>query len=83
MKTSNYFNPERETMTRQQIESFQLERLKQTVAHCLTNEFYQKKFAEAGITVDDIQTLDDVRKLPFTTKQDLRESYPSAWPACH
>ena len=41
---SPYFNPERETMTREQIEAFQLERLKATVRHCLTNEFYQKKF---------------------------------------
>ena len=73
---SPYFNPERETMTREQIEAYQLERLKDTVRHCLTNEFYQKKFKEAGITADDIQTLDDVRKIPFTTKQDLRDTYP-------
>ena len=73
---SPYFNPERETMTREQIEAYQLERLKETVRHCLTNEFYQKKFKEAGITADDIQTLDDVRKIPFTTKQDLRDTYP-------
>ena len=76
MKNSPYFNPERETMTREQIEAYQLERLKETVRHCLTNEFYQKKFKEAGITADDIKTLDDVRKLPFTTKQDLRDTYP-------
>ena len=76
MQQSKYFNPERETMTREQIEAFQLDRLKATVRHCLTNEFYQKKFQEAGITADDIQTLDDVRKLPFTTKQDLRDNYP-------
>ncbi len=73
---SRYFNPERETMTREEIEAFQLERLKETVAHCLTNPFYQKKFQEAGITADDIKTLDDVRRLPFTTKQDLRDTYP-------
>ena len=76
MSYSNYFNPERETMTREQIEAYQLERLKETVRHCLTNEFYQKKFKEAGITADDIQTLEDVCKLPFTTKQDLRDTYP-------
>ena len=73
---SKYFNPERETMTREQIEAFQLERLKETVRHCMNNEFYQKKFKEAGITPDDIQTLADVRKLPFTTKADLRDTYP-------
>ena len=73
---SLYFNPERETMTREQIDAFQLERLKETVRHCMNNAFYQKKFKEAGITPEDIKTLDDVRKLPFTTKQDLRETYP-------
>ena len=73
---SPYFNPEFETMSREQIEALQLERLKATVRHCMNNEFYQKKFKEAGITPDDIQTLADVRKLPFTTKADLRETYP-------
>ena len=73
---SPYFNPETETMSREQIEALQLERLQATVRHCMNNEFYRKKFAEAGITPDDIKTLADVRKLPFTTKQDLRETYP-------
>ena len=41
---SPYFNPERETMTREQIEAFQLERLKETVRHCMNNAIYQKKF---------------------------------------
>ena len=63
-------------MSREQIEALQLERLQKTVRHCMNNEFYQKKFKEAGITPDDIKTLADVRKLPFTTKQDLRETYP-------
>ena len=72
---SAYFNPETETMSREQIEALQLERLQQTIRHCMNNEFYRKKFAEAGITPDDIKTLEDVRKLPFTTKQDLRDTY--------
>ena len=76
MNNSSYFNPEFETMSREQIEALQLERLQKTVRHCMNNEFYQKKFKEAGITPDDIKTLADVRKLPFTTKQDLRETYP-------
>ncbi len=71
-----FFNPDYETLSRAEIEKLQLERLKQTVQHCMSNEFYRKKFAEAGITPDDIQSLDDVRKLPFTTKQDLRDTYP-------
>ena len=71
-----FFNPETETLSRAEIEALQLERLKKTVRHCMNNEFYRKKFAEAGITPEDIQTLDDVRKLPFTTKDDLRSTYP-------
>ena len=76
MNNSNYFNPEFETMSREQIEALQLERLQKTVRHCMNNEFYQKKFKEAGITPDDIKTLADVKKLPFTTKADLRDTYP-------
>lgn len=73
---SPYFNPELETMSRSELEKLQLERLQKTVRHCMNTPFYQNKFKELGITVDDIQTLDDVRKLPFTTKEDLRENYP-------
>ena len=73
---SNFFNPEVETMPREELEKLQLERLQKTVRHCMNAEFYRKKFDELGITPDDIQSLDDVRRLPFTTKEDLRENYP-------
>ena len=73
---SPYFNPELETMSRDELEALQLERLQKTVRHCMNAEFYRKRFAELGITPDDIRTLDDVRKLPFTSKEDLRENYP-------
>lgn len=73
---SPFFNPDIETMPRQELEQLQLERLKSTVKHCMYSPFYQEKFKELGITPDDIKTLDDVRKLPFTTKEDLRENYP-------
>ena len=73
---SEYLHPDKECLSRQEIEALQLERLKKTVRHCYTNPFYKKRFDEMGITPDDIQTLDDVRKLPFTTKQDLRDNYP-------
>ena len=76
MTYSPYFNPKLETMPREELEALQLERLKTTVKRCLNTQFYQEKFAELGITADDIQTLDDVRKLPFTTKDDLRSHYP-------
>jgi len=71
-----YFNPEIETMTREQIEALQLERLKATVKHCMNSPFYKKRFKEAGITPEDIKTLGDIRNIPFTTKQDLRDTYP-------
>ncbi len=71
-----YFDKEHETMTRQQIETLQVERLRDTVRRCMNNPFYKKRLEEAGITPDSIQTVADVRKIPFTTKQDLRENYP-------
>ena len=73
---TNYFNPELETMNRQQLEQLQLQRLKHTVEHCMNNAFYRKRFKELGITPDDIRSLDDVKKLPFTSKEDLRDNYP-------
>ena len=73
---SPYFEPELETMSREELDALQLKRLQFTVRHCMNSEFYRERFKELGITPDDIQTLDDVRKLPFTTKDDLREHYP-------
>ena len=75
MAYSEYFNPE-ETYTREQLDELQLKRLKETVGRCMASPFYRQKFHELGITPDDIRTLDDVRRLPFTTKQDLRDHYP-------
>lgn len=69
-------------MPREQIEAFQLQRLKETVAHAAQSPFYAKLFAEKGITPDLIKSLDDVRRLPFTTKQDLRNNYPFGLVAC-
>ena len=77
-----YFDIEHETMTREQIESLQVERLKETIARCLQNPIYKKRLDEAGITPDSIKSVDDVRKIPFTTKQDLRESYPFGLACC-
>ena len=73
---SPYFNPQLETLTREGIEALQLERLQATVKHCMNSPFYKKKFEEMGLKPEDIKSLDDVRKLPFTTKQDLRDTYP-------
>lgn len=75
-KNCEYFNPELETLDRAGIQKLQLERLHKTLEHCMQSAFYRKRFAEAGITPADIKTLEDLRKIPFTTKQDLRDTYP-------
>lgn len=71
-----YLHKELETMTRTQIEKLQLERLQKTVEHCMNSPFYKKRFEEIGMTPLDIQSLDDLQRIPFTTKQDLRDNYP-------
>lgn len=76
MKNEEYWQPELETMPRLQLETLQAEKLKKTVEICLKSPFYKRVLGERGITADSIKTIDDLRKLPFTTKQDLRENYP-------
>ena len=71
-----YFNEAMETMTRAEIEALQLKRLQATVNHCMQSPFYKKRFEEIGLKPEDIKTLADIRKIPFTTKQDLRDTYP-------
>ena len=71
-----FFDEKMETMTRAQIEALQLERLQATVQHCMNSPFYRKRFEEAGLKPEDIKTMDDIRRIPFTTKQDLRDTYP-------
>ncbi len=75
MSYQPFFNPE-EAFSRSEIEAFQLERLQATVKHCMHSPFYQERFRRAGLTPADIRTLDDLKKIPFTTKQDLRDTYP-------
>jgi phenylacetate-CoA ligase len=71
------FNEEFETLPREALEALQLKRLQQVAQRVYhTVGFYKRAFDEAGVTPDDIQTLEDIRKLPFTTKQDLRDNYP-------
>ena len=76
MSDSKFFNPEMETLTRPEIEALQLERLQATIKHCMNSPFYKKRFEQIGLKPEDIMTLDDLRKIPFTTKQDLRDTYP-------
>lgn len=66
-----------EQLDREALEALQLERLQWTVRHAYENvPLYREKFDAAGVKPEDIQSLSDVQKLPFTTKEDLRISYP-------
>ncbi len=72
-----YWEPEKETMEREELEQLQLERLEATLNRVHMNvPFYRRKFDALGIDTDDIRSIGDIRKLPFTTKDDLRENYP-------
>ena len=77
MSYGEFFNLELETLDRAGIEKLQLERLKATVEHCYNgSKFYRERLDSIGIKPSDIKTLDDLKKIPFTTKQDLRDTYP-------
>lgn len=71
------YNEEYETMPREALEAIQLRRLQKTVARVYnTVPFYKKRFDEVGVKVDDVNSLDDLRRLPFTYKDNLRDNYP-------
>ena len=71
------YDHEFETLPREALEALQRKRLQQVVERVYhTVGFYRRILDEAGVTPDDIKTLDDIQKLPFTTKQDLRDNYP-------
>lgn len=72
-----FWNEEFETLPRAAIESLQLKRLQHVVQKaCATVPFYRESFTRAKVTPDMIKTLDDLRRLPFTLKQDMRDNYP-------
>ena len=73
----NYWQPKLELMERSELEELQLKRLK-SIAEKVYNSvpFYRNKFKEAGVSPDDIKSLNDLSKLPTTRKQNLRENYP-------
>lgn len=79
---NRYFEPQIETMSRADIEALQLERLKQTISQAVKSPFYAKLYAEKGIDASTVNSIDDIRKLPFTTKQDMRDNYPFGFLAC-
>lgn len=72
-----YWDREHETMPRERLSALQLERLQLTVERVYRNvPFYREKLKEAGVKPSSVRSLEDLRRLPFTTKQDLRDNYP-------
>ena len=74
--SNKYWNEEIETMPRKQLEQFQVERLKKTVEIAMGSNFYAPILKERNITPENIKSVEDIRRFPFTTKNDLRENYP-------
>lgn len=73
----HYYQPEAECASREQIRAWQSERLVAQVKHVYENvSYYKKLMDEKGVTPDNIKSVDDLHKLPFITKDDLREAYP-------
>jgi len=72
-----YWDKEIETADRATLEKVQLERLGKTVSSAIKSPFYKRMLGEVGISSgDDIKSLNDLRRIPFTTKDDLRKSFP-------
>ena len=72
-----YWETDKECMAREDLEQLQLERLQSTLYRVGTHvPFYKKKFDELKFNYDNVRSLDDLRRLPFTVKQDLRDNYP-------
>jgi len=73
----NIWQYEEETMGLDDLKQFQLERLQSTLNRVTENvDFYKRKFKDAKIDVTKVKSLEDIKYLPFTTKQDLRDNYP-------
>lgn len=74
---NRFFQKDMETMPRAEIQRLQLERLKWTVQFCMDNiPFYRTRLEQAGVTADKIKCLSDIQYIPFTTKADIRDTYP-------
>jgi len=77
MTNGKYWNKKIETMPVQELRKHQLGKLKEQVKHCYDNSaFYRQKFKDAGLKPENIKTLEDIQKIPFTVKNDLRDNYP-------
>ncbi len=74
---ANYFQPEIETASVEQIKTWQNERFMKTFKHVMDNcEYYRNKVEATGVKLEDIKSIEDISKLPFLTKDDLRDAYP-------
>ena len=74
----NYWNAEIETLDREALEQLQLQRLRHILGQAFKTPFYQKRLMRAGIqSSDNIQSMSDLRKIPFSVKDDLRQSFPT------
>lgn len=71
-----FWDEKYETLSKKDLGRLQLKHLKKTLVQVQNVDFYRRLFKDAGIRPEDIKSLDDVRKLPFTRKQDLRNGYP-------
>ncbi|WP_029952185.1 phenylacetate--CoA ligase family protein [Hippea sp. KM1] len=72
-----FWEKDRETLDRDKLKQLQIELLREKIDYAYKNSpFYRKKFDEFGITKESIQSIEDIQKLPFTTKTDFRDNYP-------
>lgn len=71
-----YWEREIETLPRPELEALQLSRLRQTVQQALRSPYYAALYRQLGLSLNAIGSLSDIGKLPLTTKQDLRDSFP-------
>jgi len=77
MKVQKFWDADISESSEDRIREIQLANLKNTLKHCYnSNEFYKKRIDEAGLNPVKIKSLDEIEKLPFTSKDDLRDNYP-------
>ena len=77
MELSLIWNEKYECMPQSELKALQIERLRETVSRVFYDApFYRRAFQERGMGPDDVKSLDDLSRLPFTTKNDLRDNYP-------
>ena len=72
---TQYWEEEIETMSREKLQELQLQRLKKTINIAANAPYYKEVFSKHNITADNIQSLDDIRKIPFTTKAGVSAGF--------